>query len=81
MAFEVTSSDEFVTIFRNWRERYPLPARQTAKFLGVSLLRLHLYETGCFKFDSARENAVLHRMLHGAAALTVAERTYSRANS
>ncbi|HEY0789996.1 MAG TPA: hypothetical protein VGD78_02920 [Chthoniobacterales bacterium] len=66
---------------RSWRERYPLPARQTAKLLGVSLLRLHLYETGCFRFDSARENAVLHRMLQGAAALTAAERIYSRANT
>jgi len=81
MAFEVTSSDAFVAILRSWRERYPLPARQTAKLLGVSLLRLHLYETGCFKFDPVRENMVLHRMLQGAAALTAAERVYSRANS
>ncbi|MBV9489450.1 MAG: hypothetical protein JO069_06965 [Verrucomicrobia bacterium] len=62
MRFEITSRDQFVDHFRRWRASQPLTAKQVSKLLGISLLRVHLYETGCFKFDPDRENAVWRRL-------------------
>jgi hypothetical protein len=63
LPFEITSRDSFILAFRDWRARYPLPSREVAALLGISLLRVHLYETGYFKFNRERENAVFRRML------------------
>lgn len=62
MSFEITSHDAFVYNFRAWRARFPAGSKQVAGLLGISLLRVHLYETGCFKFKPDRENAVFRRM-------------------
>jgi hypothetical protein len=55
------SKSEFMDAFNIWMRERNLGILHASALLGVSKLRVHLYQTGWFVFDERRETLVLAR--------------------